>query len=78
MTKLIPGFMKVPAENRQYVVDFLWHYCTETTICKEKSIHNIYIFFLANLRDEEKLDEYLSKQEELLVSEEVFYFWIRF
>jgi len=70
LTKLIPGFMKVPAENRQHVVDFLWHYCTETTHCKEKSIHNIYIFFLANLRDEDKLDEYLSKQEELLASEE--------
>jgi len=64
LTRLIPGFMNVPHESMPAATEFLWHYCTETTTCKEKSIHNIYIFFLS------ELDEYLNKQEEMVTTEE--------
>jgi len=65
LPKLIAAFMAVPPNRKMLVVDFLWHYCTETTLCKEKSIHNIYVFLLSEIGDEARLDEYINKQEHL-------------
>ncbi len=71
LTKLMPGFMKVPFSQRNHVIDFLEDDCVTTTRCKDRAVHNLYIMFLSDLDDEEKLAEYLRRQEELLLTQEM-------
>lgn len=44
--KLMPGLMNIPYEKRIYGIDLL-RYCVEELRSKEKSLHNILIFFYA-------------------------------
>jgi hypothetical protein len=72
-TKLIAGLMNIPNELRATAIDFLT-YCTEKLECREKSIHNILIFFLSSLRNEKQLYDYLGQQEEFFKANEQVYF----
>lgn len=71
LTKLMPGFMKVPVSRRICVVEFLQDDCAKSGRCKDRSVHNLYIMFMSDLEDEVKLAEYLSTQEEALKTQEM-------
>lgn len=54
--KLIGGLMNIPPESRDEGIKLLKH-CINQMDCKDKSIHNIFIFFLT---DPPKLDELVT------------------
>jgi len=55
--KLIAGFMNIPADRRQAGIELLRH-CILELKCRDKSIHNILIFFYATSRKDK--DELLD------------------
>ena len=56
--KLMPGLMNIPNEKRIFGIDLL-RYCVEELRSKEKSLHNILIFFYAT-SPKEKIPELID------------------
>lgn len=46
LKRLIPGLLNVPIELRSYAIDFEW-FCVKDLSMKDKSLHNLLIFHLA-------------------------------
>jgi hypothetical protein len=61
--------MNIPEDKRRYGIQFLEH-SIKNLDCKDKSIHNILIFFLTQPPDLRKLQGYLNEQERFLIERE--------
>lgn len=68
-TKIIGGLMNIPEDRRKFGINFL-EFSIKNLDCKDKSIHNILIFFLTQPPDLRKLSAYLAEQERLLQERE--------
>ncbi|KRX11213.1 hypothetical protein PPERSA_07738 [Pseudocohnilembus persalinus] len=62
--KLISSLFDIPKEKWEYGVKILEH-SIQKQKCQDKSVHNTYLFFLAELKKEEQINKYLEKQKQL-------------
>jgi hypothetical protein len=69
-SKIIGGLMNIEKEHINVGIRFLEDSIKKLTI-KNKSIHNIFIFFLAKSKEQERLISYLREKEQLVLGSEV-------